>query len=80
MTSCSPGCVRPRLRTRAEHCKVCHQTFAGTTAGDSHRTGRHGVDRRCRSTDELVAGGMWLFNGVWHGVWNEAGVQRRRKT
>lgn len=33
--------------SRFEHCDGCHRTFSGTTAGDRHRIGHHGVDRRC---------------------------------
>lgn len=38
---------------KAEHCSVCHQTFTGTSAGDAHRVGSHGVDRRCLTPDEM---------------------------
>jgi len=44
---------------RAEHCTLCHRTFTGTTAGDAHQTGIHGIRtgadrRRCRTDDELA--------------------------
>lgn len=68
-----------------EHCTGCHQTFAGTESGDSHRVGAHDVpgDRRCLSVEEMEAGGMWATPNpygtrVWHGRVNRRGVQRRR--
>jgi len=65
-----------------EFCTVCGQTFAATRPGDAHRVGRHDVftgpeRRRCRTPDEMRAGGMWQ-DGVWHGEWRKDGVARRR--
>jgi len=82
-TPCTDRCKKPGIGSRMEHCKVCHETFAGTEPGDSHRTGEHGKDRRCRSIEEMLAGGMWPRvdpdgKRVWHGRVNRAGVQRRR--
>lgn len=69
---------------RAEHCTVCHRTFTGTSAGDLHRTGQHGVKtgpdrRRCRTDDELAKRGLVRKpNGRWGTEagdakwWNEA--------
>lgn len=74
-TRCTQDCTRPR--GRMEHCKVCHQTFSGASTGDAHRTGRYGIDRRCRTSDELSALGLWLERGIWHGSPNKAGVQKR---
>lgn len=56
---------------RPEHCTVCHETFAGTVAGDMHRVGDHGVKtgpnrRRCLTVDEMEAKGMKLGKlGYW---------------
>lgn len=60
---------------------MCHQTFSGTSAGDMHETGEHGVRegpnrRRCLTPDEMRAlrthsGNPRLVQnsrGVWH-VW-----------
>lgn len=82
MSACTEVCNKPTPFSRLEHCRVCHQTFAATAAGDSHRTGEHGVSRRCRTTDEMLAGGMWTTTNteggiVWHGKWSESGVQKR---
>jgi hypothetical protein len=51
---------------RTEHCTACHETFSGSSAGDRHRIGRHGVDRRCRTRAEMVSLGMTQnARGVW---------------
>lgn len=55
---------------RMEHCTVCHRTFSGTTTGDAHRTGEHGIDRRCLTDDELAKKGMRLTDErahLWRG-------------
>jgi hypothetical protein len=39
-------------------CTTCGEYFNSTYAFDRHRTGQHGVDRRCRSRDEMGALGM----------------------
>ena len=48
---------------RAEHCTACHETFTGTTAGEMHRRGDHGIKtgpdrRRCLTADEMLDKGM----------------------
>ena len=65
---------------RQNHCTGCHQTFASERGGDSHRDGTYDPPtRRCRTLDELTTGGMWTDQrGVWHGTWNNKGIQRRR--
>jgi len=56
---------------RAEHCRVCHQTFSGTSTGDTHRVGDHGtlllpLGRRCLTPAEMDARGMVLNrNKIW---------------
>ena len=40
--------------------------FNSTGSFDKHRTGKHGVDRRCRTTEEMIGIGMSLNNeGYW---------------
>lgn len=73
---------------RVEHCTAdgCHETFAATRAGDGHRTGSFtsaADPRRCRTPQEMTAGGMWTEVNdfgtlIWHGEWNRKGQQRRR--
>ena len=53
-----------RLTGDRNQCPTCGEHFNSTKAFDRHRTGRFGVDRRCRTLAEMVALGM---------VRNEAG-------
>lgn len=47
-------------------CSVCKKYFNSTKAFDKHRTGVHGVDRRCLSTEEMEKKGMVLNpRGYW---------------
>lgn len=57
-----PRCDARWTGHRIEHCPAagCHLTFSGTTAGDKHRVGEHGVTtgpdrRRCLTIDEMRA-------------------------
>jgi hypothetical protein len=79
MTECL-DCGKTWGGSRMEHCPVpgCHQTFAGASAGDHHRTGEFGVSegpgrRRCRTPEEMrsyqtkAGATFWQgANGVWH--------------
>lgn len=49
-----PRCGAHWQSTKWEHCTECHLTFTSTPAGDDHRIGEHGVDRRCRSVSEIA--------------------------
>lgn len=51
-----------RLTGSRNQCQGCKQYFNSNTAFDLHRTGEHGVDRRCRTTEEMTALGMLLNN------------------
>jgi hypothetical protein len=47
-------------------CPSCNQYFNSNTAFDKHRTGKHGVNRRCRTTEEMTALGMLVNHaGFW---------------
>lgn len=64
-------CAATWTGTRIEHCTVCHGTFTGSTAGDMHRVGDHGVwegpdRRRCLTPAEMIGKGM-TQNG--RGIW-----------
>ena len=48
-------------------CAACGEYFNSTFAFDKHRIGRPGVDRRCRSGDELLADG-WGRNATGHWI------------
>jgi len=48
-------------------CTACGHHFKSTAAFDKHRTGSHGVDRRCMDEIEMLAhkmarnvGGYWV--------------------
>lgn len=49
-------------------CSGCGEDFNGVSLFDQHRVGKHGVDRRCLTTDEMLARG-WRRNrsGRWTG-------------
>lgn len=52
-------------------CTACGFDFSSLSAFDRHRTGRHGVDRRCMTQAEMLADGMrHLENGRWAGEEN----------
>jgi len=36
-------------------CPTCDLLFNSTLAFDKHRTGRHGIDRRCLTEAEMIA-------------------------
>ena len=59
-------CGKSWTGKRMEHCKVCHETFSSTIAGDKHRTGQHGIDRRCLTASEMDEKGLRRnARGVW---------------
>ena len=49
-----------KLRGQKNQCQGCKEYFNSNTAFEMHRTGRHGIDRRCMTTDEMTAKGMSL--------------------
>ena len=56
------------LRGSRNQCPSCSRYFNSNGAFDKHRTGHHGVDRRCMSTDEMEAAGMFIRpDGFWVG-------------
>lgn len=59
----------------ANLCTTCGKDFTRLANFDRHRTGQHGVDRRCMTTDEMLADGMRLLeNGKWAGEAMPEGV------
>lgn len=61
------------LRGDRNQCAGCGLLFNSTRAFDRHRTGRFGVDRRCRSTPEMRAIGMQVRDdGFWVSAANPA--------
>jgi len=55
-----------KLTGRRNQCQGCKQYFNSTTAFDLHRTGKHGVNRRCRTPEEMRDIGMLINSaGFW---------------
>ena len=57
-------------------CPSCQLYFRSNTAFDKHRTGQHGVDRRCRTTEEMTEVGMHLNKEGW---WAGSAMPDERK-
>jgi len=54
------------LRGDRNQCQGCKEYFNSTLAFDKHRTGEHGVGRRCRTKAEMVLRGMAVAtSGFW---------------
>jgi len=49
-----------RLTGARNQCQGCKQYFNSNHAFEKHRTGEHGVDRRCFTADEMLGRGMSL--------------------
>jgi hypothetical protein len=63
-----------KLRGQRNQCQGCKEYFNSNYAFDKHRTGKHGVNRRCRSPEEMLELGM-LKNQA--GFWvSSAGIYR----
>ena len=46
-------------------CRTCGKVFKSAAGFDKHRTGTHGVDRRCMTEEEMYAAGMARSGGLW---------------
>ncbi len=56
------------LRGQRNQCQGCKQYFNSNYAFDKHRTGEHGKNRRCLTTEEMLEKGMALNEaGFWVG-------------
>ena len=59
---------KKKLRGNRNQCSGCKQYFNSNGAFSKHRTGQHGIDRRCMTADEMRAVGMILRpDGFWIG-------------
>jgi hypothetical protein len=71
-----------KLTGNRNQCQECKQYFNSNTAFDKHRTGKHGVNRRCRTPEEMLALGMLINHaGFWiteqyHGNMDEREVEQ----
>jgi hypothetical protein len=55
-----------KLTGQQSFCGACRELFKSTAGFDRHRTGSHGVNRRCRTPDEMTERGMSLnAKGYW---------------
>ena len=70
------------LKGNRNQCGGCDEYFNSIGAFEKHRTGKHGVDRRCRTHEEMTAIGMSLNrDGFWIGEkMPEAVSQRKSQT
>ena len=55
-----------RLRGLRNQCPTCLEYFNSNKAFDKHRIGKHGLNRRCRSPEQMSELGMSLNSG---GFW-----------
>lgn len=58
MSGCTDTCGRPQPGVGWSHCSTCHEDFNSDAAFDMHRTGRFGIDRRCKTPDEMHRAGQ----------------------
>jgi hypothetical protein len=71
--------MKKRLGSSRNQCAGCNVYFNSVTAFDKHRTGQHGVNRRCRTEEEMRSIGMSINKaGFWIG--EEYDSNRRNKT
>jgi len=63
------------LRKDRNECPSCGLLFRSSYAFDKHRTGRYGIDRRCKSIEAMLASGMEEGSG---GFWISAPLLARR--
>jgi hypothetical protein len=55
-----------KLNGARNQCPTCREYFNSNGAFDKHRTGSHGVNRRCRTIEEMLDKGMALReDGFW---------------
>ena len=69
-----------KLTGDRNQCQACMEYFRSSAAFSKHRTGEHGVDRRCLSPREMLQRGMEVNSaGFWVSVrWDPLAVARRR--
>lgn len=55
-----------KLSGTRNQCSGCGAFFNSNTAFDKHRTGKYGVNRRCRTPEEMQKLGMFInIYGYW---------------
>jgi len=59
-------------------CRGCGLYFGSNSAFEGHRTGTFGVDRRCRTPEEMQARGFSLnMFGYWVGASKEFNAKKK---
>jgi hypothetical protein len=54
------------LKGNRNQCTICNEYFNSNTPFELHRVGDHGVNRRCKTKEEMQAAGMCLNDqGFW---------------
>lgn len=54
------------LSGNRNQCSGCKEYFNSVSAFEAHRTGKFGVDRRCKTKQEMLDSGMLLKpDGFW---------------
>lgn len=57
-----------KLSGNRNQCRGCKRYFNSIGAFDKHRIGKHGIDRRCMTDQEMTGAGMKLRkDGFWIG-------------
>ena len=68
------------LAGNRNQCAGCKQYFNSNGAFEKHRTGNFGVDRRCRTPEEMTALGMSVnSDGFWIGKKMPEGIANHFK-
>jgi|TARA_R110000868_G_scaffold134120_1_gene345999 hypothetical protein len=66
-----------KLGSSRNQCGGCHQYFNSNSAFEQHRTGEFGVDRRCKTIEEIEEDGMRLnTDGFWRVPMTDANVDK----
>jgi len=68
MSAIKAAAMGVTLRGDRSQCAGCGRLFNSTHAFEKHRTGEHGIDRRCMSAAEMMGRGMVLGADLfWRG-------------
>ena len=54
-----------KLTSSRNQCGGCKKYFNSNSAFTKHRTGKHGIDRRCMTDEEMIGRGMFINNAGW---------------
>ena len=72
--------MKKQVGISRNQCPGCHVYFNSVFAFDMHRTGEHGVNRRCMTEEEMLGIGMRLNkDGYWIGEGYETNRRNKNK-